>query len=243
MAISGEDIKKKILLRLGNYSFVDTETEYLLDMYIDSVTMDIAGTRWYRDLLKTEYLDADSDGIFSVAGNIIPFLTFAYGTENERHSWQRLTPVDYEYFENWQSRVYRGVNLTGGGGITGGIRRRYSIIPEGDPDTTTMKLLELQDTVPIKLIYYPIRPAVSDFPDYFEPLITNKVIELYTIDRQDSSKDRYVQLLAKRTEDLDKRIKKQANTIEVNKYGPSVRNQKTQDWIMSESNDIGYWLT
>lgn len=241
--ISGEDIKKKILLRLGNYSLVDQETDFLLDMYIDSVSMEIAASRWYRDLLKTEYLDANTEGVFTIAGNIIPFLVFAYGTENERHSWQRLTPVDYEYFENWQSRVYRGVNLTGGGGITGGIRRRYSIIPEGNPDITTMKLLELQDIVPIKIIYYPIRPAVSDFPDFFEPLITNKVLELYTIDRQDGSKDRYVQLLAKRTEDLDKRIKKQANLIEVNNYNSSVKNQKTRDWMQSESNDIGYWLT
>lgn len=242
MGISGEDIKTKVMLRLNQNGLASKSTDKLLNMYIDSVVMEIAAESWYDDLLKTkEDITTDADGKFEIEGNIIPYLMFAYGTEDQRHSWQRLTPVSFEYFASWDNRIYRGASSYGGG-AGGGYRRRYSLIYEGDPDNTTMQILEIQNEVNIKCIYYPIRPAISDFPNYFEPLITNRVIELYTLDFQEASNDRYVKLLQDRTKELTKKLKKQANTVEVNAYDRTIRNAKTRDWIDAESNDIGYWI-
>jgi len=242
MGINGEDIKNKLYLRLNMYGLADTTTDKLLNMYIDTVSMQIAAERWYHDLLKTEYLDTDSDGKFTIEQNIVPYAVFAYGTEGERHTWQRLTPIDYEYFLNWDSRVYRGVNSMGGGGAWSGIRRRYTVLPEGDSDHTVMQILEIQDIVPIKIVYYPIRPAISDFSIYFEPLITGKVLEAYYTDKGDQLKDRSIKMIMDQNEKLSKNIRKQAETFEVNALEKTARNQKTKDWLNAE-NDIGYWMS
>ncbi len=239
MSISGEDIKNKVYRRLNQNGLATVETDNLIEDYIDDVITVLAADKWYHDLLKTKYLTTDSDGKFTIEDNVIPYITFAYGTEGERHTWQRLTPVDYEYFENWDSRVYRGTSYAGGGG---GVRRRYSILPEGDADHTVMQILEIQESVSIKIIYYPIRPAVADFASYFEPLITNMVLEMYTMDKQDASKDRYVRMLQDQTKKLTKLLKKQAETFEINSATQTTKNAKTRDWLQAESNDIGYWV-
>lgn len=235
MGISSEDIKSKIYLRLNQYGLANNTTDSLIDMYLDAVAMELA-SKDLDCLLKTEYLDTDSDGKFTINDEVVPFAMFAYGERDSNHTWQRLTPIDYEYFLNWNSRVYRGTYLTGGG-----LRRRYTMLPEGDSDETVFQILEIQDIVSIKAVYYPIRPDISAFPNSAEPLITNKVLELYTMDNQESSKDRYVKLLQDQTKKLEKVFLKQQSRLEVRAYDTTVRNAKTRDWIMSESNDYGYW--
>lgn len=242
MGISGESIKTELLLRTDQYGLTSSTTNALLDMYIDSVCTEIAAKHWYRDLLQTAYITSDDKGKFSMDMEIIPYLTFAYGREGVDHSWQRLTPVDYEYWESWRSRVFRGQYVSGGNGVGGGVRRRYCILPQGDPDTTSMQILENTTIVPIKLIYYPIRPSVSEFPTYFKHLIVNKVLEALALDKMQGSNDRFFKQLQEKTKQLEKLLTKQASRIEVNSYDATARNRKTQDWIDSESNDVSYWL-
>jgi hypothetical protein len=234
MGISSEEIKNTIYLRLNQYGLANSSTNALLNIYLDNVAMELA-THDLTELLQTVYTNTDSDGKFTVDGEIVPFAVFANGSKDARHSWQRLSPIDYEYFVNWDSRVHR----TGGGMST---RRRYTILPERSVNTETiMQVLEIQDVLPIKVVYYPIRPDISDFPEYAAPLIVNKVLEQYTMDNQESSKDRYVKLLQDQTKKLEKIFLKTSGSIESRGYDTSQRNAKTRDWIVSESNDYGYW--
>lgn len=234
MGISGEDIKNKLYLRLNMYGLADDTTSKLLNMYIETVAMELAAEKWYDDLLKTEYFTTDSNGKFTVEANVIPYAVFAYGTEGESHSWQRLTAVEYEYFLNWDSRA--GVMSTGSG--------RYTILPEGDADNTVIQTLDDQSSISIKLVYYPIRPAIEEFPTYFEPLITGKVLEAYLVDKGDQFKDRSLKLLMDQNKNRTKLAKKQAKTFEINMRHKTAINQKVKGWLSSEQNsDIGFWFS
>lgn len=233
MGLSSEDIKNKLALRLDMYGLATQDTDKLLNLYIDTAVMEIAAEKWYRDLLKTEYLKSDSEGKITVQDKILPYALFGYGTEGTSHSWQRFTPIDYEYFLNWDSRAYTKDSY---GGVN-----RYSIIPSSNVDYTVLQLLEEQSSIDIKLVYYPIRPAVADFPPYFEPYLTNKVLYLYMIDKGDAVKDRSIKMVMDQDKTLQKNLKKQAQSIEINKTARTARNRKTKSWLTSE-NDIGHWI-
>lgn len=242
MPINSEDIINKILLRTDQIGLSSANSHKLIASYLDSVCMEIAAKQWLRDLLKEVYVTSDEDGTYIFQEEVIPFLVFAYGQKGVDHSWQRVSPVDYEYFESWKSRVFRGQYVSGGAGAFGGIRRRYSILPQLESDTTRLQILEKTGALPLKIVYYPIRPDVSEFPSYFEPLITNKVLELLAMDKEQSNSDRYFTQLAKRTKELFKLSEKQGSRLEIKYFDKTSRNKKTDSWLESESNDVSFWI-
>jgi hypothetical protein len=239
MSIQSEDVRNRVYLRLDQYGLATNTTDSLLDMYIEGVATELAAKN-LDILLRTDYFTTDSNGKFTIPGEIVPYLVLCNGTEGERHSWQRLTPIEYMYFINWDSRVGGGYAGSRGGGLLAS-GNRYTIIPTPGEEGTTLQVLEIRDAIPIMCIYYPITPPISDFPDYALDLISNMVLERYIMDRQDQVKDRSVKLLMDKTVKLEKTFVKQAGVIEATYVQPTIRNNKTKNWIYSESNDYGYW--
>jgi hypothetical protein len=235
MSLDVEDLRKKVYLRLGNYGLADKSTDALLDMYFESVALKLAALD-LKCLLRTEYVNTDTEGKFSIDKvEVVPFLVFAHGVKDQSHSWQRLTPVDYIYFTSWDSRGNRG-----GTGM-GHIGQRYTVLPSPGEDGTYMQILEAVGETSIKIVYYPIRPPITDFPNFARDLVINMTLEQFIMDRQDTMKDRSIKMLMDDTKRLLKDFKAQVGRIEVMGYDTNIRNQKTRDWIMSESDDFSYW--
>jgi ferritin-like protein len=237
---SYEDIRRKIMLRLDQDGIETKATTQLIDDLISETCMEIAADNYYYELVKSVEGETDEDGKFRLSIPSIPYQAFIYGSSGQDHSWQRITPVTYDYFIRWKDGTYRGVFNSGGvgGGLYGGLLRRYTVLPTGDDDTV-IELLEINNSVPIKLYYYPIRPTPADFPGYFEPLIIDKVLYLYSMTRRESSSEQHFGRLEKRIKKLQKDIKKIATQIEIVGAPSGVYNNKTTDWL--NANDLGVW--
>jgi hypothetical protein len=237
---SSEDIKRKILIRLNQDGLQSNATQELLDDLIGEVCAEIAAENYYYELVKSVVDETDENGMFRLTTPSIPYQVFIYGTEGTDHSWQRITPVTYDYFIRWKDGVFRGgYNTSGvGGGMYGGMLRRYTVIPSGDDDTV-IQLLEFKSKVSINMYYYPIKPTPADFPGYFEPLIITKVLYQYAINNRESSSQNYFELLGKRIKELKRTIKKTATQIEIVSSPNSPYNTRTRDWM--SSNDLGFY--
>jgi len=237
---SYEDIRRKVLLRLNQDGIESKATTQLIDDLISEVCMEIASDTYFYELIKSVEGETEADGTFRLAKPAIPYQAFIYGTKGEEHTWQRITPVTYDYFIRWKEGTYRGVFSSGGvgGGLYGGLLRRYTVLPTGDDDTV-IELLEINDAVTMKLYYYPIRPTPADFPGYFEPLIIDKVLYLHAMSMRESSSEQYFGRLEKRIKKLHKNIKKIATQVEITGAPSGVFNNKTTDWM--NANDLGFW--
>lgn len=233
MGIQTEDIRDRLYLRLDQYGLNSVTTDSLIDSYIEGVATELASKN-LDCLLRTKYTNTDEDGKFYVDESIIPYTVMSDGIKNQIHSWQRLSPVDYLYFINSLSRISFGKGI-------GSFHGRYTILPTPGEDGTTLQLLDNGVNIPIMLVYYPITPSISDFPDFAADLITNMVLERYIIDRKDSMKDRSIKLLMDHTKKLEKIFDRQSTAIEATYYDSAARNTKTKNWIYSESNDFSYW--
>lgn len=239
MSIRPEDIRNRVYLRLGMYGLKDKTTDSLLDTYIEGVATELADLD-LDCLVRTGYFTTDDNGYFVVPGSIIPYIVMCNGIPHQSHTWQRLTPVDYMYFTNWDSRVSRGGSRAGGGMY--GLSNRYTVIPNpGSDEGTRLQVLEIKKSIPIMIHYYPVTPHISDFPDFAADLITNMVLERYITDRQDAVKDRSLKLIMDQTKRLLKIFENQATVIEATYYDTAPKNNKTRNWLYSESNDYGFW--
>jgi hypothetical protein len=238
MTIRPEDIRNRVYLRMGMYGLKDKSSDSLLDTYIEGVATELADLD-LDCLVRTGYYTTDETGTFIVpGGGIIPYIALCNGIKDQPHTWQRLTPVDYMYFANWNNRISRGSR---GGGM-GNLHNRYCVIPNpGSDEGTRLQVLEIKKSIPIMLMYYPITPHLSDYPDFAADLITNMVLERYIIDKQDAIKDRSIKLLMDQTKKLLKVFENQSGTIETTYYDQTTRNNKTRNWLYSETNDFGFW--
>ncbi len=234
MSIRPEDIRNRVYLRMGMFGLKDKTSDSLLDTYIEGVSTELADLD-LDCLVRPGYFTTDENGIFIVPGDIVPYIVLCNGIKDQAHTWQRLTPVDYMYFANWDARSSRGSAL-------GSLHNRYSVIPNpGSDEGTKLQVLEIKKSIPIMILYYPITPHISDYPDYAADLITNMVLERYIIDRQDAVKDRSMKLLMDQTKRLLKVFEGQSSIIEATFYDATTKNNKTRNWLYSEKNDFGFW--
>lgn len=230
---SFEDIRRKVLLRLNMDGTQSKSTLQLLDDFIGEICMEIASDNYFYELVKSKEDTTNSEGQYTLNVPAIPYQVFIHGTFGEDNTWQRVTPITYDYYIRWKDGSSRGG--VGGGAYTGS---RYTVIPTGNDDLC-IDLLEINDAVTIKVYYYPIRPTPSDFPGYFEPLIIEKVLYLYGMNQRESSSEQFFGRTEKRIKQLEKNIKKIATQVEIVGAPSGVYNAQTRDWM--SSNDLGFY--
>jgi hypothetical protein len=236
MVANSSKVKEMVKIRLQQDNIKSVSMESGYDFHIQTACLEIAGTTYFRDLLKTIYGSCGTDGTFTVQSSVVPYQYYYGGEIDEDNSWIRSTPVDYDYFERANSGyMYSPMSPTAYGYNSG-----YTIIPSENHDYTVLKFINLRNVYSTKLIYYPIAPDCDDFPTYFIPLIVNKVIEKIAIDSKSESKDRYIQQLRDETAKLSKIIQSRANKIEKN-LSTTIRNMKQKRWLVADPYDLFFW--
>lgn len=225
-----DSIKRKVKNRLDQDYTDSKSSDLLIEDLICEVCMEIASSTYFDDLVKSDVGSTLSDGTYVLPEPAIPYQVFINGTEGTDHSWQRVTPITYDYFIRWkEGSLTRGFC---------GASYRYTTLPSIE-DNTKIGLLETTEIVPIKVYYYPIRPTPSDFPGYFEPLIVDKVLHLYSINRRESSSEPYFARLEKRIKQLERNIKKISSQVEIVGAPSGIYNTQTTTWM--NANDIAFW--
>jgi hypothetical protein len=236
MSGNAAKIKQVIKLRLNQDGIQSNAMEEMWDFHIQTACMEIAGTTYFRELLKTVQGSCSEKGVFTVNKSVVPYQYYYGGIVDEDYTWLRVTPVDYDYFTRYRSGYIRTVRISSGYMLQG----RYTLLPTDDNNVTTLKFLELESAYSVKLIYYPITPDPDDFPEYFIPWIVSRVMELISVDVKSDSKDRYIQQLKEETMKVAKVVTNRANKIEKN-LNKTIVSRKQRLWEQSGAYDLFYW--
>lgn len=243
--VTSEELRETIKAHLALEHLPEQTATRIIDFQMGKAAIKIAAMGTFRDLLVTEYVPYSVDGFFSVPRRVIPHQAYIDGDKGE-NNWRRLIPIDFDHFSMQSSGIetyypyysYYSA-LTGMGG------RRYTVLPKEKPGETRMQILDPVPANPpecvnrktVKLLYYPIVPAIDEFPEEFLPLLLVETMIGIAPHTKLQSGSSYVEQLKMEQKELRFKIKNNAEKIETN-FNQQIPNNITQAFLLGQTSDL-----
>jgi hypothetical protein len=242
--VSSEELREDIKAHLALEHLPEQQAVRVIDFNMGRAAIKIAGMGPFRDLLVTTYVPYSDDGKFSVKRRITPHQAFIDGDEGKQN-WRRLIPIDFDHFSMQSSGIDTYFSYSAYSALSGMGGRRYTVLPKTDSGTTFMQIL---DPVPaqspdcankktVKLIYYPIIPAIDEFPEEFIPLLLYETLVGIAPHIKLQSGNSYVEQLKLETKEMRFKLKNIAEKIETN-YNQQQHNDITQAFLTGQTSDL-----
>lgn len=195
-------------LNLGN----DPESDSIIDMQIRAACSEVAQETVWECLLEEVVGNLTTSSTFIINELCMPHMVFMYGTEDSPN-WRRVLCTDFDFGYSLQQQGNFNYNISG-------YRRRYMVNKLHPVKTETQLKLVNFTTSPestIRVLYYPLLPAVAQFTENFIPYILNKVIRNTLLFFREKSPMFNYQLLEKQMEDQLFALRKTENKIELHR--------------------------
>lgn len=242
--VSSEELREDIKAHLSLEHLPEQNATRVIDFNMGRAAVKIAAMGPFRDLLVTTYVPYDNAGKFSVKRRVIPHQTFIDGDQG-KNNWRRLIPIDFDHFSMQQSGLDSYLTYSNYSSIAGIGGRRYTVLPKEDPNETNMQILDPLPTQvndcssqrKVKLLYYPIMPAIDEFPEEFIPLLLYETLVGIAPHSKLQSGNSYVEQLKLETKEMRFKLKNQAEKIET-MYNQQQHNDITQAFLAGQTSDL-----
>jgi len=191
----------------------DPESDAIIDSRIRSACIQVAQETVWECLLEEVTGTLTTSSTFIIDKPVLPHMVFMYGTDNDPN-WRRVVCTEFDKaYAGQQQGIYTYNPTT--------YKRRYQVNKlHSDKNQTQLKVLgfTVAPETSIKVLYYPLIPAVAQFTENFIPLLLNKVIYETRLYFADKSPQFNYQLLDGMIKDQLFNLRKVENRIEVQNY-------------------------
>ena len=242
--VSSEEVRESVKAYLNLEHTSARVTNKVIDISMGAAAIKVAGLDYFRDLLQTIYLDYNDVGEFLIERRIVPHQSFSDGDVG-KNNWRRMIPIDFNHYsiqssslENYAfSPYYLAYSSLAG--------RRYTVLPSPKSGNTLMKVLDPLPKQPtdctkrrkIKLLYYPIIPAIEEFPEEFVHVVILETLISMAPHMKLQSGQSYIESLKQESRYEKFKLKNHASRVETG-FNQQQHNDITQAFLNGYTSDL-----
>jgi hypothetical protein len=226
--------KNQIINALNMEYSINPTNANIIDFHIQRACTDLAQVSKWEALLKETTLTCTTNGSIIIPEPCLPSMVFVGGVGNQP-SWRRVLAVEFDDFCMLRNSRGQGFYYRTGTQI----QNRYTIdkFHENKDETKIQLLGQVFASRPIKVIYYPLMPAVSNFPPQFIPILYDKVLFSVLPTFSENTTQFALEILKRSIKEQTFNMKRREQQIELTKFARN-RNASERSFIEQGISDL-----